>query len=271
MRGSRLLCACLTSVGLLAGSASADTLELTGTIRDFKTDHPDFETYPNTSLLGIVEAQLGEDGKPVLHMENHTDSDRPRAVYSEDSFAQWYRTIEGVNIEIPYTLHLDNGRDEPGGVYSFARERPEYFFPIDDAGFGLSEGPLVWAEPGTHNYHFTYELQTRFTYTDPEERDNEMMFQFTGDDDVWVFINGKLAVDLGGVHQQERGSINLDSGIFRRYDHNGNLMAEEEIDLGLTPGMSYELKLFFAERHTSEANFRIETTLQLERISAAYD
>lgn len=266
MRTTCLFCACLTSIGLLTAPAAADTLELTGTIRDFKTDHPDFETYPNTARLGIVASELGEDGKPTLNPDGYQG-----AVHSPESFAQWYRTVEGVNLEIPYTITLDNGQNEPGGVYTFAKEKPEYFFPIDDAGFGLSEGPLVWASPGSHNFHFTYELRTRFTYTDPDERDDSLTFQFTGDDDVWVYINGKLAVDLGGVHQQERGSIDLDSGTFKRYDHEGRLVAEEQIDLGLTPGQSYELNLFFAERHTSESNFRIETTLQLEGITASYD
>ncbi|MEX0653517.1 MAG: fibro-slime domain-containing protein [Phycisphaeraceae bacterium] len=261
-----LLCASMVSTGLLTAPLAADTFELTGTLRDFKTSHPDFETYPNTSRLGIVEAQLGDDGKPVLNMSNYQG-----AVHSPETFAQWYRPVEGVNIEIPHTITLDNGRDEPGGVYSFARERPDYFFPIDNAGWGPSQGPLVWAEPGSHNYHFTYELATRFTYTDPDTRDESLTFEFTGDDDVWVYINGKLAVDLGGVHQQERGMIDLDTQTFRRYDHRGQLVTEKTIDLDLTPGQSYELKLFFAERHTSESNFRIETTLKLNEIVPLYD
>ena len=66
---------------------------------------------------------------------------------------------------------------------------------------------------------------------------------------MWVYINGKLAVDLGGVHSQQSATVNLDQ------------KAEE---LGLEAGEEYQLKLFFAERHTSESNFRIETNFVLK-------
>ena len=63
---------------------------------------------------------------------------------------------------------------------------------------------------------------------------------------MWVFINGWLAIDLGGVHTAETASVNLDT---------------QAATLGITPGNSYALDLFFAERHTSASSFRIETTL----------
>ena len=234
-------------VGLaVTANASAQTLvqqvPLTGTIRDFRVSHPDFETYPGKAHAGIVLDQLGEDGKPVLNPAELERGDR--AVTSASSFDQWFRDVPGVNVSIPHTITLQR----EGSKFVYAREKPEYFFPIDDQGYGLSMEGLRWAAPGTHNYHFTYELETMFTYTDPANRDEALVFEFTGDDDVWVYINGRLAVDIGGVHGQQFGSVNLD---------------EQAESLGLTPGGSYPLKLFFAERHTSESNFRIETTLKL--------
>jgi fibro-slime domain-containing protein len=170
------------------------------------------------------------------------------SVTSEESFYSWFRDVPGINVSLPYSITLDRQERDSGTVFVFAKERPEYFFPIDNVGFGLSMEGLRWAQPGVHNFHFTYELETRFTYTDPEQRDAALVFSFTGDDDVWVYINGKLVIDLGGVHSQQSQSVNID---------------EVAADLGLEPGGVYQLKLFFAERHTSESNFRIETNLVL--------
>jgi len=257
-----------------AEETTPDTIVLDGTIRDFKTSHPDFETYPGT--FNKVEKQIGPDGLPLLDMGyyNANKGTSGQSVHSPESFAQWYTDVEGVNYKLSLPITLNRDPDRPG-LYWFAREKQmpapyNYFFPIDDQGFGLTpdtdEWPLRWANGNVHNYHFTYELSTLFTYSDPGYRDldgdgvigegfadknntgDSLYFSFTGDDDVWVFINGQLVVDLGGVHSQQSASINVDD------------LAD---DLGLVPGQTYELKLFFAERHTSESNFRIETTLQL--------
>src|SRR5690606_31470995 len=191
-----------------------------------------------------------------------------KAVTSPETFAQWFTDVPGVNKRIEHTITLKphpDKRNKPG-VFYFAREKPEYFFPIDNQGWGLSGSStdpepsnkkLKWAAKNVHNFHFTYELRTRFTFTPRNERERDLVFEFTGDDDVWVFINGKLAVDLGGVHGQQQASVNLD---------------HKAIELGLEQGEVYELVLFFAERHTSESNFRIETTLELESVIApTYD
>lgn len=238
------------------------TISITGKIRDFKTSHPDFETYAGSGTKNMVRPELGEDGKPVFNTALITQHGRRWGsevqCTSVESFNQWFRDVPGVNTSWLHTIELVRQSD---GSYYFAKERPEYFWPADGQGFGPSEGPLRWASPGSHNFHFTYEIETEFTYTDPDSRDQPLVFTFTGDDDVWVYINGKLAVDLGGVHSQQSDSINLDDA------------AEE---FGLEAGRTYPLKLFFAERHTSESNFRIETTLTLRNVelpptAALYD
>lgn len=63
---------------------------------------------------------------------------------------------------------------------------------------------------------------------------------------IFVFVNGKLALDLGGVHGPEDGTIDFDARAGA---------------LGITTGNVYTLDVFHAERHTSQSNFRIETSI----------
>ena len=239
--------------GLLAlpgAAASADTIELTGTIRDFTVDHPDMQN-PNKKFglaKGMVENRLDAEGKPVLRSDLKPNYGM---VTSVKTHRQWFRDVPGVNIALPHTITLENSDPNRPEVFIFAREKQmpapyNHFFPIDGKGFA------DWTDgSGRHNFYFTYELRTEFAYTAPADRDYAMQFEFKGDDDVWVFINGKLACDIGGVHSQEKASVNLDQNAAR---------------FGLEPGNNYELVLFFAERHTTMSNFRIETTLQLVEI-----
>ena len=228
-------------------AVSADEIQLTGVVRDFLVSHPDMQN-PTKNFgvkTGLVKDNLSSDGKPVL-VDGH-DGVRGM-ITSASSFDQWFRDTPGVNISIPFSITLDNGEEEAGGLYSFAVEKPNYFFPIDGLGWGDT---ATDRNGDSRNFYFTYEIQTEFTYIPKDERDYDMTFSFTGDDDVWVFINGKLAVDIGGVHGQAHRSINLD---------------DKAEDLGLVEGENYTLDFFFAERHTSESNFRIETTLHLVEV-----
>ncbi len=192
---------------------------LTGRLRDFRVDHPDFE-YVIADEHGIVAPELGADQKPVyLGGQGITTTGKA-------NFDQWYRDTPGVNLPLELTINLTAGAN---GIYTYDNQA---FFPID--------GQLWGNEGNPHNYHFTYELHTVFRYAGGE------VFSFTGDDDLYVFINGRLAIDLGGVHAAENGKVKLD---------------KRAAQLGLTPGKSYPLDLFFAERHTVDSHFRVDTTI----------
>jgi fibro-slime domain-containing protein len=112
------------------------------------------------------------------------------------------------------------------------------FFPVNGQLYGN------FGSTGK-NFHFTYMIETEFTF----KPNQGQVFTFTGDDDVYVFIDGKLVIDLGGVHSAVQQTIELDR------------------IRGLEDGRVYSLKFFFAERHTTQSNFRIETTLNLRSVT----
>lgn len=81
------------------------------------------------------------------------------------------------------------------------------------------------------------------------EHDKELYFTFTGDDDVYMYINGKLALDLGGAHGRNTKTVNLN-----------DLNAKE---YGLVEGQVATFTFFYMERCSDASTFGIETNMEL--------
>jgi fibro-slime domain-containing protein len=203
---------------------------LLGVVRDFKFGaspggHPDFETAQTKDDPAIVANTLGPDGKPVY--ANTSPNGKTFSTHGKASFDQWFNNVPGMNMAYVLALHLAN---DAKGTPTFSATLPNSFFPLDNKGFGNEGQP--------HNFSFTTEIHTSFMYNGGET------FQFCGDDDVFVFINKQLVINMGGRHAQECKT------------------PVPAIDaLGLTPKNVYEIAIFHAERHTDQSNFQIQTTL----------
>jgi fibro-slime domain-containing protein len=147
-------------------------------------------------------------------------------VATADAMAQWFNDTLGVNISATHPIDLVRN---VSGNYEF--NDPD-FFPID--------GMLLGNDGQQHNYYFTYSLTVEFVH----DACSGGFFEFEGADDAWVFIDGKLAIDLGGVMPGTRQRIEVDR-------------------LGLSDGQTYELQLFYAQRNPSTSSFRVLTNLDL--------
>ncbi|MBN2717078.1 MAG: fibro-slime domain-containing protein [Deltaproteobacteria bacterium] len=230
------------------------------TVRDFDESHPDMERADNGwgPVAGVLESTLGEDRKPVfanamgaytwkpnndtgVMEKNCWDSGpgTPEECYmgtipmfdGPESFADWYNDTS-YNRRYEKQIEMTEKSGQPG---VFIYDTSEFFPLSTSEGFG--ETP---AGAG-HNFLFTTEIHLIFKYLSGQK------FTFRGDDDLWIFINGKMALDLGGLHLPFTGTIDFDA------------QAEE---LGIKPGWSYTMDIFHAERHTTQSNFRIETNIE---------
>jgi len=239
--------------------------------------HPDFNTFQGTGVLGAVGQQLGADGLPVFACD--AGADCATNFTSAQRFDQWYFDTRGVNLPVVDELTLDA---IGGGAFLFdsadlATTDNGQFDPLLDTGFQAQTVGAVAVEghefcdvdlvpdpdgPDTagatpRNMSFTTETRFVFEYVGGEA------FEFSGDDDVWVFVNNRLVVDLGGLHEVATGSFTLDNAGVATVEREGpagsalTLAAPIEIDTGMRLNQVYEAVLFHAERHECGSNFKL--------------
>ncbi len=274
----------LTYVGLMsvfskpatATPPDVETIELTGIIRDFLPSHLDFDLVPSQGwghYMWNIAVEVDANGKPVyvgggskVEAQCLDLSARPIcwALYDPDlgdtpavqgnaddggitsveTFDEWFRDILGVNMSAPHTVIGVKRDDGPyAGMYEV--NIPQ-FFPIDGMLFGDGTD--------SHNYYFTFEIVATFTYDAAANHE----FMVKSDDDVWVFLDGKMIADLGGMNGSPEQWVDLSR-------------------LGLVDGQTYSIHFFKTNRSGGgNCRFHLLTNIQLftpplHTISAPFD
>ncbi|HSQ42413.1 MAG TPA: fibro-slime domain-containing protein [Fibrobacteraceae bacterium] len=216
-----------------------------------------------------------------------------------DNFDQWFQTVDGVNLSVTNTLALASS-DGTYDIDS-KKMPGQSFFPLDtvtSASTWGKQGLKLWCPPydggwieagGTlqalcmdllenyggprsltgsqsaasvygadsllHNYFFTVAGYTTFRYHSGDT------LYFSGNDDLWFFVDGYLVADLGGAHNPAEARLVLDD-IAPDLISRGDTLGVDGSDASTwADGSKHHLHFFYAERQTDGANFQIRTNI----------
>ncbi len=200
---------------------------------------PDFLSYcPGMECEQAVLPKLGVDGTPDLapfeSLKNHSAVHNSPNVNCgllwtcPEVFKWWYNDVPGVNRRVEKKMRF---KKIDGTESDYLSDTSGSFLPIEpNEGYGKGESD------GTNNGEFTSHFQTYFKYRGGET------LSFSGDDDVWVFFNGYLGVDVGGIHSSWSKTITLDTKKGEEVFH-------------MYPGGIYAIDMFHAERCLGGSNY----------------
>lgn len=189
---------------------------------------PNKETASKDVAQGIVGKNL-DDGNLITSYTNENGAPVKVPFFNEDAYPNQSKYMRFYNnLQFPFTKTTN---DKGVSTYSFDSAKNTVYYDYDnkkivrnddlkihDASKENSIGyfPFNSTDPnpsakGNLNYGFGTQFTIPFTVTETGKNvdGSDMEFNFTGDDDVWVYIDGALVLDMGGAHNKAEGKINF--------------------------------------------------------------
>lgn len=144
------------------------------------------------------------------------------------------------------------------------------FFPFNTLGNSTYRG--IYEISGNPDFHFGMTMSAKFIQPkDGKIKDNDMVFEFSGDDDVWVYIDGVLVLDIGGIHNASSGSINFADGtatvgtktknlktLFENANKTGDFVSGENRFADYT---MHTINFYYLERGAGDSNCKLKFNL----------
>lgn len=181
--------------------------------------------YTKDVAQGIVGKNLDDDGNLITSYK-YNDNSVKVPFFNEDAYPNQSKYMQFYNnLQFPFTKTTN---DKGVSTYSFDSEKNNVYYDYaskkivrkDDLVINNAKGdnrgyfPFNSSNPSNKNelnYGFGTQFTIPFTVTENGQNvdDTPMTFKFTGDDDVWVYIDGALVLDMGGAHCKAEGEINF--------------------------------------------------------------
>jgi len=185
---------------------------------------PDEKTANKYVAQGIVGKNLDKNGNLITSYNNNGEQVKvpffnEKAYDGQSKYMRFYN-----NLQFPFTKTTN---DKGVSTYSFNSEQNTVYYDyennkivrddtikIHDVGGDTGYFPFNSVDPSAKdnlNYGFGTQFTIPFTVTETGKNvdGTSMTFKFTGDDDVWVYIDGALVLDMGGAHCKAEGEINF--------------------------------------------------------------
>lgn len=161
----------------------------------------------------------------------------------------------------------------------------------DESGNELSNtdparGKTLYKTQGTNDYYFGMYVEADFIQPSNGKLTNgsDMIYEFNGDDDLWVYVDGVLMLDIGGIHDAHSGSINFATGAITYDSVSGTTIKEQFYAAGVFPDgsawdgsrvseffngntlkdfTSHNFKMFYMERGAGASNLKMKFNLEV--------